>query len=187
MAGGQPSSCGAEEGFWMRFVMLRRRMPMVDRLCSMAQHGSGFGAEGVCDADDAHQLAGSGHVQVRILGGHLVELFLLVGGNDAVLVLKDEVVAADDHPLAADPAGNAVGHDVFHFGVHLFVGQILLSGGADHRVGHGVGEMLFQTGGQTEHIVLLAVAEGDDVHHLRGGAGDVAGERIGIFKGFSKC
>lgn len=46
--------------------------------------------------------------------------------------------------------------------------------------------MLFQTGGQTEHIVLLAVAEGDDVHHLRGGAGDVAGERIGIFKGFSK-
>ena len=167
--------------------MLRRLMPMVDRLCSMAQHGSGFGAEGVCDADDAHQLAGSGHVQVRVFGGHPVELFLLVGGNDAVLVLKDEVVAADDHPLAADPAGNAVGHDVFHFGVHLFVGQTLLSGGADHRIGHGVGEMLFQTGGQTEHIVLLAVAEGDDVHHLRGGAGDVAGERIGIFKGFSKC
>ena len=37
MAGGQSSSCGAEEGFWMRFVMLRRLMPMVDRLCSMAE------------------------------------------------------------------------------------------------------------------------------------------------------
>ena len=139
------------------------------------QHGGGFRTQGIGDADDAAQLAAGRHVQVRIFGLEGVELFLLVCGHDALFILKDEVMAADDHALAAHAAGDAVCHDVLHLGVHLLVGDAALLGGAHHGVGHGVGEVLLQAGGQLQHFALVTAGEGDHIHHLRGGAGEGAG------------
>ena len=66
-------------------------------------------------------------------------------------------------------------HDVLHLGVHLLVGDAALLGGTHHGVGHGVGEVFFQAGGQLQHFALVTAGEGDHVHHLRGGAGEGAG------------
>ena len=55
------------------------------------------------------------------------------------------------------------------------MGEVPLLGGADDGVGHRVREVLLKAGGKAQHVVLLALAEGDDVHHLRGGAGQGAG------------
>ena len=41
-------------------------------------------------------MARSGQIEVRILRLEVIELLALVLGDGAVLVLKDEVVAADD-------------------------------------------------------------------------------------------
>ena len=55
-------------------------------------------------------------------------------GNGALCSLKDEVVAADDHPFAAYAACHAVGHNVLHLGVHLLMGNAALFGGTHHGV-----------------------------------------------------
>ena len=116
------------------------------------EHGGGFRTQGIGDADDTYQLAAGSHVQVRILGLECIKLGLLVCGDDTLFVLEHEVMAADDHLLTAHAAGDAVCHDVLHLGVHLLVGDAALLGGTHHGVGHGVGEVLLQAGGQTEHL-----------------------------------
>ena len=83
---------------------------------------------------------------------------------------QDEVVTANDHALAAHAACNAVGHDVLHLGVHLLMGNAAFLGGTHHGVGHGMGEVLFQTCGQLQNFALVAAGEGHDLHYLRGSA-----------------
>ena len=132
-------------------------------------------AQGVCDADDPRQHPGSCQIQVGILGVQRIELCLFPCRDGAALVLKNEVGAADDHPRAAHPAGNAVRHDILHLGVHLFVGDAPLLGGADDSVCHRMGEMLFQTGSKLQYLLLPAAGEGHHLHHLRSGVGEGAG------------
>ncbi len=79
--------------------------------------------------------------------------------------------AANDDPPAVYRAGDAVGHQVLHLGVHLLVGQAPLLGGLNHGVGHGVGEVLLQAGGQAEHFRLLVPTEGDHLGHHGAGMG----------------
>ena len=95
--------------------------------------------------------------------------------DGTLFILKDEVVTANDHALAAHAACNAVGHDVLHLGVHLLMGNAALFGGTHHGVGHGMGKVLFQTGGQLQNFALVAAGEGHDLHYLRGGTGEGAG------------
>ena len=140
-----------------------------------AQHAGSFRTQRVGDADDAGQTARSGQIEVRVLRLKVIELLALVLGDGAVLVLKDEVVAADDDPLTADAAGDAVGHDILYFGVHLFVGDAALFGLPDDGVGHRVGEVLLEAGGQLQNFALAATGEGDDLDHLGGSAGQGAG------------
>ena len=66
--------------------------------------------------------------------------------HHAALIFEHKMGAAHHHLLAACRAGNAVGHQVFHLGVHLLMGKAPLTGRLDHRVGHGVGEVLLQAG-----------------------------------------
>ena len=106
------------------------------------QHSGGFRAQRVGDADDAHQLPAGCHVQVRIRGLEGIELLLLGCGDGTLFILKDEVVAADDHALAAHAACNAVGHDVLHLGVHLLMGNAALLVGTHHGVGMEWGSAL---------------------------------------------
>ena len=55
------------------------------------------------------------------------------------------------------------------------MGNAALLGGTHHGVGHGMGKVLFQTGGQLQNFALVAAGEGHDLHYLRGGTGEGAG------------
>ena len=76
--------------------------------------------------------------------------------------LQDEVGAADAHLLPIHRAGDAMGHQIFHLGVTLLVMQAPTASLLYHGVGHGVGEVLLQAGGQAEHLRLLHAVEGND-------------------------
>lgn len=54
-------------------------------------------------------------------GGRASNLVWILGQNYAALVLEDEVMTANDNLFTIDPAGNAVGHHIFHLGVALLV------------------------------------------------------------------
>ena len=140
--------------------------------------GGSLRPQGVLHAEDGGQLAGDGQKQVGILVRQGGEAFLLALRQGAALVLEDEVVAADDHLFPVHPAGDAVGHHVLHFGVPLLVAEVPLPGGVHHGVGHGVGVVLFETGGQPQHLVLGVPAEG----HHQGQAGHGVGQGAGLVK-----
>ena len=110
-----------------------------------------------------------------IAGVKLLVFFLLAIGNDALLVLKDKVGAADDDLFSLHHAGNAVGHDVLYLGVVLLVVQPPALGLLHHGVGNGVGVVLLQAGGQAQHLRLGVPAEGDDLGNRGGGVGQGAG------------
>ena len=95
--------------------------------------------------------------------------------NGTVFVLKDKVGASDNHTLAIDLADDAVGNDILHLRVHLFVIQSPFPCGLDDCIGHGMREMFFQAGGQAQHIRLVLPAEGNDLRNHRAGVGQGAG------------
>ena len=68
----------------------------------------------VGDADHGGQLSAYGQVQVRILRRQGVKAILFALRNDAALILKDEVGAADEDPLLIDGACDAVSHQILH-------------------------------------------------------------------------
>ncbi len=157
------------------------------QLPQFVQHAGSFRTQGVSDAEHAGQPARSGQIEVRVFWLKGVELLLLVGRDGAVLILEDEVMAADDDPFAAHPACDAVSHDIFHLGVHLFVGDAAALGLTHHGVCHGVGEVLLEAGSQLQHLALGAAGEGHDLDHLGSGVGESAGlvEHDGVSLGQS--
>ena len=60
----------------------------------------------------------------------------------------------------------AVGHDVVHPGMHLFVDQPAFHCLVYHRVGHGVGEMFLQAGSNAQQLFLSHVIEYHHIRHL---------------------
>ena len=128
-------------------------------------------AQGVRDTDNCGQYAADRQIQVAVLLRQGVEGVLLSRRDSAALILKDEVGTANDDPPAVYRAGDAVGHQVLHLGVHLLVGKPPLPGGLDHGVGHGVREVFLQARGQTEHFRLLVPTKGDHLGHHGAGMG----------------
>ena len=116
-----------------------------------------------------------GQVELGVVRRDGVEAGPLLLRHGDPLVLKDKVVAADDHLFPADPAGDAVGHDVADLGVLLLVLEAPVLGRLDHGVGHGMGVVLLQAGGQAEHLRLVVPAEGDDPGDPGRGVGQGAG------------
>ena len=55
------------------------------------------------------------------------------------------------------------------------MGDAALFGLPDDSVGHRVGEVLLEAGGQLQNFALAAAGEGDDLDHLGGSAGQGAG------------
>ena len=68
-----------------------------------------------------------------------------------------------------------MGHQVLHLGVALLVVQAPAFGLLHYGVGHGVGEVLLQTGGQTEHFILYLSVEGKNLCHPGAGVGEGSG------------
>ena len=127
------------------------------------------------DADDRSELARDAKVQVRIFRRQGLELVLFTLRHAAALVLEDEVCAADEHCFLVHHARNAVRHDVLDLRVILLVRQSAVFGLGHDGVGDGVGIVLFEARGETEHLALLIAAEGDDLRDLGRGVGERAG------------
>ena len=112
---------------------------------------------------------------MRIFRRERFELFLLARGDDALLVLKHEVVAADDDLFAVHAARDAVRHDVIHARMALLVGDAALFRLGHNGLGHRVRVMLLKTGREREHVVFFLAAERHDRRHARRGMGQRAG------------
>ena len=65
--------------------------------------------------------------------------------------------------FSCNGGGNAVGHDIFHFGMHFLVGKILFLRCVDHCFCHRVREMLLQAGSDTKQLILALLAEGNNL------------------------
>ena len=148
---GNPQSAEGREGF----------------LCLLPQR--------VGDADHSGKLSPHRQIQVGILRRQGVKALLFALWNDAALILKDKVGAADEDPLPIDGAGDAVGHQIFHLGVVLLVTQASALRLLHHGVGHGMGEVLLQAGGQPQHFGFLLGAERYHLSHPGAGVGQGAG------------
>ena len=129
----------------------------------------------VFDQDDRGERSADGKAEVRVLLRKGFKLLLLSLRNHCLLILKDEVVAADPDLLTVDHAGNTVCHDVLHLGVPLLVGKALLLCLLHHGVGNAVGEVLLQAGGKPQHLLRIVPAKGDNLPDLRAGLGQGAG------------
>ena len=94
-------------------------------------------------------------------------------------------MTADDDLFAVDLAGDAVSHQVFHLRVAFLVAECSPLCLGHHGLGHGVGIMFLQAGGQTEHLRLILPAEGDDLGHFGRCVGQGAGlvEQNGVCHG----
>ena len=132
-------------------------------------------AQRVLYAYDRRKHAGYAQIQMRILARQSVEARLLACGQDAALILEHEVLTADDDLFTADAAGHAVRDDVIHLGVALLMPQTAALGLGHDGLRHGVGVVLLQARGQTQHLRLIPAAEGDDLRHARHGVGQRAG------------
>ena len=59
-----------------------------------------------------------------------------------------------------------MGYDVIHPGVHLLVHQASFNRLLDHGIGHGVGEMFFQAGGDPQQFILILPVKRHHISHL---------------------
>ena len=129
----------------------------------------------VGDADHSGQLPPYCQIQVGILRRQGVKALLFAFRNDAALILKDKVGAADEDPLPIYGAGDAVGHQIFHLGVVLLVTQAPALRLLHHGVGHGMGKVFLQAGGQPQHFGFLLGAERYHLSHPGAGMSQGAG------------
>ena len=130
---------------------------------------------GVGDAEHGGEHPVNGQIQLRELRGQCVELLLLSLRDGHLFIFKDEVGAADAYLLPIHRTSDAVSHQVFHLRMAFLMVQAAAAGLLHHGVGHGVGEVLLQAGGQTEHLRLLHAIEGNDPGHPGAGVGEGAG------------
>ena len=95
-------------------------------------------------------LPGHGLGGLAVVAGHHHHLADAAGvkGGHGVPGLPAQGVVADEDLFPLHHAGDAVGHHILHLGVVLLVGQTSGPGLLHHSVGHGVGIVLLQAGGQ---------------------------------------
>ena len=77
-----------------------------------------------------------------------------------MFVLQDKVGAADQDSFSAHSAHDTVSDDVFHLGVVFLMAKAPALGLLHHGVGHGVGEVFLQAGGQPQHFSFVLSAKG---------------------------
>ncbi|MPN18643.1 hypothetical protein SDC9_166004 [bioreactor metagenome] len=136
---------------------------------------AGLAAQRVVYTDYPGQLRTDCEVEQRIVRALLIDDLFISFGDLYPLVLKHEMGAADDDPLAAQTGYDAVRDGIFHLGVFFRVVQIVLFRAADHRLRYRVREMLLKAGRQFQHIFSAVSVEGDDLGHPRLGDGQRAG------------
>ena len=134
-------------------------------------HLRGFLPQRVLYTDDCGKPAVDRQIKMRIFPGQKREFLLLAFRYTAFLILKYEMITADDGLFSLYGGGDAVGYDIFHLRVHLLMFQFPLFGGLYHGLGHRMREMLFQTGGNPQHFRLLLPAKGNNLLYHSPGPG----------------
>ena len=132
-------------------------------------------AQRVLNADDRREHTARGEIEMRILCRERFKLFLFPRGDDALLVLKHEVVAADDDLFAVHAACDAVRDDIAHARMAFLMGDMAVFRLGHDGLGHGVRVVLFKTRSEREHVVFFLAAERHDCRHARSGMGQRAG------------
>ena len=143
----------------------------------MQRPDGGFGLfpQGIHNADHCRQPSRNAQIEMGVFLRQRVEFRLFALRDYAAFVLKDKVGAADDNLFVLHGAGNAVSHHILHLRVVFLVIQPQPPGFRHHSVGHGVGIVLLQTGGQTQHFTGTVPVKGHNLGYGRGGAGQRAG------------
>ena len=127
---------------------------------------------GVADADHCRENAADGQIQLGIFTGNALELLFLALRNPALLVFKYKVAASDDCLFPVYQGCDAVSHHILDLPVHLVVAESPAGSLRNHRVGDGVGEMLFQACCDPQHLISVPSAEGYDIRHGGAGSGE---------------
>ena len=97
----------------------------------------------------------------------LSEFFLLLFRHDAVLILEDKVMTADDGLLSFDRTGDAVGDDVLHPRMALLMEELSVLRFLYDRIGNRMGIMFFQARRKPQSFRLFISVEGDDFRNRR--------------------
>ena len=73
------------------------------------------------------------------------------------------MVTSDDDSLITNVRGDSVCYNIINLGMHLLMNQPAADGLLYHRIRHGMWEMLFQTGSDPQHLILVTALES---HHI---------------------
>ena len=112
-------------------------------------------AQGVGDAQHGGQLSVDGQIQLGVLRRQTVRTSPAPpSGMTAFSSSKMKWALPMRTCSPSTELAMPWGHQVLHLGVALLVAQAPAAGLLHHGVGHGVGEVLLQAGGQPEHLLL---------------------------------
>ena len=134
-----------------------------------------FALERVFDADYPGERSAYRQIQQRVALRLLRGCGFLFVGPLRAFVVEYEVAAAYYRLFSAQARRYAVRDHVFYFGVLLLVAQLLLRGFADDGARYRMREVLFEAGGEAQHLFAAASAEGHDLCDARLGGGQRAG------------
>ena len=124
-------------------------------------------SERILDADHCSQLAVNCHIQAGVFLRQLVEQLLSALRNLCLLILKYEMVAADDDLLAFQSGRDSMRYNIFHFGMQFFMYQLLAGCFPHHCLCHGMREMLLQAGGDPKQFLCWLSVKGYHIRHGR--------------------
>ena len=83
-------------------------------------------------------------------------------------ILKNKMIRTDDDPRLSDRRRNAMSHNIFHFGMHFLMIQMLFNGSIDDSLCHGMRKMFFQTCRDTKQFVTISLrVKRNDIRHAR--------------------
>ena len=104
---------------------------------------------------------------MRILLRKFLKKLLFILRHLCILILKYEMMAADDDLPALQCRINAVGDNIFYLWMKLLMNQITFYCLIDNRLCHGMRKMLFQTGCDPEKLIGWLSVKGNHVHYGR--------------------
>ena len=110
-----------------------------------------------------------------ILWRQSIKALLLPFWDPALFVLKHKMGAADQNLFSVDGTGDPMCHQIFHFGMILFMSQAAAPRFRYNGVCHRMRKMFLQAGGQPQHFLFIFAAERNHLRHPRAGVSQRAG------------
>ena len=141
--------------------------PFCTQFVKSADHSRRFFPDRVFDQDHSSQYAVKREVKMRIGVRKRFILTLFSGRNHSSLILKDEVITADQRLFPFNRTRDPMRDHVFDFRMTFFMQQAAVARFSDDRIGDRMRIVLLQTGSQTQHLCLVFAAERYHTGHFR--------------------